>query len=359
MKVPFNDLKAQWQPLMTPIKQDIENIIDNTNFISAEIVENFENKLKKLHNVDNAIGVSDGTAALYLLLKAYDIGAGDEVIFPANTFIATAFAISMTGATPIPCDVDKSGLICAESINTRITKATKAVVAVHLFGCAVDLTGIKELITKNNILLFEDGAQSIANEFADMGKTTNGASISFYPGKNLGAFGQAGGILINDEKITNKIRSIANQGQIKKYIHKYKGGNFRLDAIQAVALNYGIDNIIEWTKSRQKIGKMYNKLLPKELLFIPENKNVYHIYPVVLPKNINRDNLIDKLNNCQVFTSIHYPVPVHKTEAYSELIHYKCENSEYLCDRILSLPIFTTMTEEQINYVVEQLLNNM
>lgn len=352
MKVPFNDLRNQWLEFLPSIKNDMNSIIDSANFMDGKPITAFESKLSKLHNVNNAIGVSDGTAALYLLLRGYDIGPGDEVILPTNTFIATAFAISMTGATPVPCDVELNGLISARTIKERMTAATKAVVVVHLFGCAVDLTEIKDVI--GDVLLFEDAAQSIGNAHADMGKTTHGASISFYPGKNLGAFGQAGGILISDDTIAHKIRCILNQGQTKKYIHKYKGGNFRLDALQAIALTYGIDAILSWNDKRKSIAAIYNNNLLDSVKLSMLN-SIYHIYPVILPETIDRDALILKLELAGIGVGIHYPIPVHKTDAYKELERFECKNAEFLCDRLLSLPIFTSMTEEQAKYVVDVL----
>lgn len=356
MKVPFNNLQAQWASLLPAIKNDMNAVIDSANFMDSKPITGFENKLKQLHGVKNAVGVSDGTAALYLLLRGYDVGPGDEVIFPANTFIATAFAISMTGAIPVPCDVELNGLISARTVKERMTAATKAVIAVHLFGCAADLTEIKEVI--GNTLLFEDAAQSIGNAYADMGKTTHGASISFYPGKNLGAFGQAGGVLVGDDAIAHKIRCIINQGQTKKYIHRYKGGNFRLDSLQAIALSYGIDNILDWNNKRIAIAAVYNELLPDSVKLSMVN-TVYHIYPIVVPKEIDRTVLGEKLETAGVSTGIHYPIPVHKTEAYQELQHFECKNADFLCDRILSLPMFTSMTEEQARYVVDVLKENL
>lgn len=351
MKVPFNDLRAQWSELLPSIKSDMNAVIDSANFMDNKPIATFEEKLVQLHGAKNAIGVSDGTAALYLLLRGYDIGPGDEVIFPANTFIATAFAISMTGATPVPCDVELDGLISARTIKERMTAATKAVVVVHLFGCAVDLTEIK---TIGDILIFEDAAQSIGNAHADMGKTTHGASISFYPGKNLGAFGQAGGILVSDDSIAHKIRCILNQGQTRKYIHKYKGGNFRLDSLQAIVLNYGIDNILSWNDKRRTIAAVYDKNLPDSIK-LPMLNTVYHIYPIILPNEIDRDKLIAKLESAGIGVGIHYPIPVHRAEAYKELEKFQCPHAEYLCDRLLSLPMFTSMTEEQAKYVTDTL----
>lgn len=354
MKILFNDLKSQWAKHLDAIKADMGAIINTCNFMDSRPITMFEEKLARLHSVSHAIGVSDGTAALYLLLRGYDIGPGDEVIFPANTFIATAFAISMTGATPVPCDVDLDGLIDVKSIKERITNKTKAVVVVHLFGCAVDLTQIRAAI--GDLLLFEDAAQSIGNTHADMGKTSAGASISFYPGKNLGAFGQAGGILLNRADIADKIRCILNQGQVAKYMHKYKGGNFRLDALQAIPLTYGIDSIVDWNNARIRIGEKYNSLL-SEVFRLNLRNSVYHIYPIILSNSMERNEVVRELDAVGVSTSIHYPIPVHKTEAYSELSHFECKNAEHLCDRILSLPMFTSMTDEQVEYVVKCVYN--
>lgn len=357
MKIPFNDLKAQWQDLIPQIKNDIINVIDNTNFISEKIDADFGTKLAKLHSVNNGIGCSDGTAALYLLLKSHEIGVGDEVIFPANTFIATAFAISMTGATPIPCDVEMNGLISSGKIKEKITDKTAAIVVVHLFGCAVNILPIIELAKDEGVLIFEDAAQVIANKEASMGKDTCGASISFYPGKNLGAFGQAGGILTNNDEMATKIKCLRNQGQVEKYIHKYKGGNFRLDTIQAIVLNYGLDKIEEWNNKRKAAGKLYRELIPAELLMsFDPNKTIEHIFPVVLPEHLNRDKVMEEMGKVGVSTAIHYPIPVHKTEAYKELNHIILPNCEYLCSRIVSLPMFVNITEEQIRYVSKILL---
>jgi dTDP-4-amino-4,6-dideoxygalactose transaminase len=357
MKVQFNDLQKQWRPIVKHIKRDIAQVIDNTSFIDHPSILQFENKLKKLHNRDNAIGCSSGTNALYLLLRGYDIGYGDEIIFPSNTFIATAFAISMTGATPIPCDVGMDGLINIDSIKERITKKTKAIIVVHLFGCAVELNDITKLALEKNLLVFEDSAQVIGNKYIALPEITCGSSISFYPGKNLGAFGQAGAVVLNNDNIAKKIRCVLNQGQVARNIHEYKGGNFRLDAIQAIPLNYGIDKIVKWNEHRQWAASIYNSLLPSELLmkYLPE-RSIYHIYPIILPSKIDRTETIKKLNDVGIASSIHYPIPVHKTGAYKELSHFECPNVEYLCDRMLSLPMFAAITEKQIKYVVKCLL---
>src|SRR4030066_508634 len=264
MEVPFLDLKVQYKTIKNEIDTAIQNVLDNTAFILGPSVAEFEKEFAKIHNVKYCLGTSSGTDGNHLALWSLDIGAGDEVIIPANTFIATAWGATLCGATPVFVDCHpKSYNIDPGEVERVITKKTKAIVAVHLYGQPADMDALKKITEVYNIHLVEDAAQAHLAEYK--GKKVGGhsevTSFSFYPGKNLGAYGEAGAVVTNDERIAQKIKKLREHGQLKKYYHESFGHNYRMEGIQGAVLGVKLKYIDKWTNERRKVASRYRELL--------------------------------------------------------------------------------------------------
>jgi dTDP-4-amino-4,6-dideoxygalactose transaminase len=355
-KIPFVDLKAQYSEIKEEVNIAINNILDNTSFIMGKPVEEFENAFAAYCNAKNCIGVSSGTSALYIALKAIGIKEGDEVIVPSHTFIATAEAALELNAKVIFAEVDKETFtIDPNSIKEKITNNTKAIIPVHLYGQPCNMDPIIEIAKEHNLTIIEDCAQSHGAEYK--GKKVPISTVgcfSFYPGKNLGAYGDAGAIVTNDEEIAEKARMLINHGRKKgdKYIHTILGTNHRIDALQAAILNVKLKHIDSWNEKRRNNAKIYNNLL-KDTLPIPKEeeyaKHVYHLYVI---KAKNRDKLRDFLKEKGISSGIHYPIPLHLQPALKDTEN-NLNITEDICKNIVSLPMFPELTEEQINYIAE------
>jgi len=360
MKVPFLDLKAQWKDILPSIKNDMSAVMDSCAFIGGPHLDSFEEKLAKLHHKKHAIGVSSGTDALYLILKAMDIGPGDEVLVPGNSFIASAFAVSQVGATPVFCDVyPHTYLLDINDAEKKVTDKTVAVMPVHLYGQSVSEDELAVFAVDHDLKIIEDAAQAICNKKVGFSKA---AAFSFYPGKNLGAFGEAGAVITSDDELAEKIRMLVNQGQSKKYIHNCKGGNYRLDALQAVVLNHGVDCINEWTSRRQAAAKIYDALLPTEMTpkVQEDADHVYHLYELNLRVRGRQAAFVAFMKDKGIACGLHYPKPIHMQTAYGftdkATLHLESKNLpvvENLAVKLVSLPIFPTMSMWQINYVAK------
>ena len=362
MEVPFLDLKAQLPQIREEIEERFSRIIDNTAFVCGREVKEFEETFARLHETKYAVGLSSGTDGNHLALLCCEIGQGDEVILPANTFIATAEGVSHSGATPVFVDVDeKTFNIDVNKIEERITSRTKAINPVHLFGQPADLKPIREIAEKYNILVIEDASQSHLAEYEEkrVGGISEVTSWSFYPGKNLGAWGEAGAITTNNEEIYLKARKMRDHGSDRKYYHDLIGFNYRMSEIQAAVLNVKMKYIEEWTEKRRKNAELYNQLLadidqvitPKELDHV---KHVYHLYVIRVK---NRDELQQYLKEKGIHTGLHYPIPLHLTQAYAYLGYKRGEFpvAEKLADEILSLPMYSELRSEQIEYVCRKI----
>jgi len=364
MKVPFLDLKAQYEPIRKEITAEINRVIDNTAFAGGLFVEKFESKLSEFSHTNFAAGVSSGTAALWLSLYGLGIGKGDEVITVSNTFIATVEAITFCGATPVFVDIDeKTYTMNPDLIETAITPKTKAIIPVHLFGQMCDMDPIMEIAQKNNLLVIEDACQAHGVKYKGKpaGSIGDAGCFSFYPGKNLGAFGEAGAVVTNNKELYESIKKIRDHGQSQKYIHSIIGWNDRMDGIQGAILSVNMKYLVKWNDLRNQHAAFYNSLLAD----IPEVKipviadysnHNFHLYVVRLN---NRDEVIEKLKEKEIFCGIHYPIPVHLTEAYSYLGYGQgsLPITEKYANQILSLPMHPSLTEEQINYVCAELKN--
>jgi dTDP-4-amino-4,6-dideoxygalactose transaminase len=364
MKVPFLDLKAQLPQIRNEIEERFSRIVDNTAFVCGEEVQEFEEKFAELHDVKYTAGLSSGTDGNHLALLCGGIGKEDEVIVPVYTFIATAEATSYTGAIPVFVDVDdKTFNIDVNSIEEKITSRTKAINPVHLFGQPSDLDRVKEIADKHDLLVIEDSAQAHCAEYR--GKRVGGigyaASWSFYPGKNLGAWGEAGALTTSDEEVYRKARMLRDHGSEKKYYHDCVGFNYRMSEFQAAVLNVKMKYIEEWTEKRRLHAYRYNQRLKEiDSVITPSVldgvRHVYHLY-VIRAKE--RDKLQAYLKENGIGTGLHYPFPLHFTNAYSYLGYKEgaFPVAEKIAGEVLSLPMYAELTEEQIDYVCEKIRN--
>jgi len=361
MKVPFVDLKRQYSSIKPEIDAAIQDVLDNTAFIMGENVKNFESNFAKFCGVKHAIGVSSGTSALHLALLGAGIKPGDEVITVPNTFIATAEAISHVGAKPVFVDIDKETYtINVSKIKDKITEKTKAVIPVHLYGQMVEMDDLMELAQDNNLKIIEDSAQAHGAEYKcrKAGTIANSGCFSFYPGKNLGAYGDAGMVTTNDDEIAENVKILRDHGRSDKYEHKIIGFNHRIDALQAAILNVKLKYLNGWTDARRKNAKLYNELLSNVDVVTPVekeySKHVYHLYVIRTKK---RDELQKYLKTHGIATGVHYPIPLHLQPAYSHLDYKEGDFTvtEEYSGEILSLPMFGELTEEEIGYVVEKI----
>lgn len=358
MKVPRVDLKPQEEPLRNEIISRITEVIDSYNLIVGKNVEELEKKAAEYIGVPDSIGVSSGTDALYLALKALDIGKGDEVITPPFTMAANVEAILFCGAKPVFADVNKETFnIMPTEIKKKITQKTKAILPVHLFGCPAEMGKIMNIAEKNKLFVVEDCAQSFGADIKGKkcGSFGNLSATSFYPTKNLGCYGDGGMVFVNDTAYAGKIRMLRFHGQEKQYIHKYVGGTMRLDEIQAAVILPKLKLIDDWNNRRKEAAARYRELLRdvKEvtLPIVPEGTNhIFHLYTIKAGK---RSELEKFLADNGVGATINYPKPLHLQEAYSHLGCRKGDypNAEYLCEHSISIPMFVGITREQQEYV--------
>lgn len=357
MNIPFVDLRAQYLAHRTEIDAAIAGVIQETAFIGGEAVARFETAFATSYGVKHCVSVGNGTDAIYIALKMMNIGPGDEVITVANSWISTSEAVSQTGARPVFVDVDDYYTINVDLIEAAITPHTKCIIPVHLYGQAASMTSIVSLCKKYNLRLMEDCAQAHYAEWKGqrVGTFGDAATFSFYPGKNLGAYGDAGAILTNDDALAEKMRMYANHGALKKHTHLMEGINSRLDGIQAAILSAKLPHIHAWTRQRQAVAAMYDKALSSiggvSLPGIRDgSSHVYHLYVIQVD---NRAELVKRLGDRGVQTAVHYPVALPLMPAYeylggnAALFPSAARNQ----DRILSLPIYPELTSEMVRYV--------
>lgn len=360
MEIPFVDLKAQYASIKEEIDQAISAVISSSAFIGGPFVKAFESAFAAFCGAKHCIGVGNGTDAIFLVLKAMGIGRGDEVITAANSFIATSEAITMTGARVVFVDIDpRTFNIDPTKIENKITKKTKAIVPVHLYGQPAEMDPILEIARKHELKVLEDAAQAHGATYKGrrVGTLGDAACFSFYPGKNLGAYGDGGAIVTSDEELAIKARMLANHGRVDKYDHKIEGVNSRLDGLQAAILNAKLPHLPAWTESRRKNAYLYNELLTGvPSLEIPvdsaDMRAVYHLY-VVRVKNGMRSQLQQHLKNQGVSTGIHYPIALPALSAYSWLNHRDVDFPAAISAsrEILSLPMFPELSRTKIEFV--------
>jgi len=359
INVPFVDLKVQYQSLKSEIDAAIQSVIDNTAFIGGKYVEAFEQSYAKKYGVKHCISCANGTDAIYIALKALGIGPGDEVITVANSWISTSETITQAGAKPVFVDIDEYFHIDPTKIEEKITKKTKAVIPVHLYGQPAAIDTIKRICDAHGLPLLEDCAQSHFATFGGRYAGTFGlaGTFSYYPGKNLGAYGDAGSLITNDDDFARKARLFANHGSLQKHVHEIEGINSRLDALQAAILSVKLNHIDDWNKARHAHGLKYNSLLSG----VPTVKcprlrdNAFHIFHVYSLRAPRRDELANYLKSKGVSTGIHYPTALPFMPAYNYLRHepsdfpvaYECQGE------ILSLPMYPELSDGQIEYVAQ------
>ncbi|MBD0370343.1 MAG: DegT/DnrJ/EryC1/StrS family aminotransferase [Pyrinomonadaceae bacterium] len=362
--IPFVDLQAQYRAIKDEIDAAVARVLSNASFVLGREVGAFEESFADYLGVKYCVGVSNGTAAIQLALTACGIGAGDEVIVPANTFFATAEAVSTAGAKPVFVDADSvSYTIDASKIEEAITPATRAIIPVHLYGQAADLDALMEIARRHNLLVIEDAAQAHGALYKGrrVGTFGHAATFSFYPGKNLGAYGEGGAVVTNTEEVARRLRLLRDHGSERKYHHEIIGYNFRLEGIQGAVLSVKLAHLDSWNALRREHAALYNKLLSGTGLVLPKEMNyarhVYHLYVV---QAADRDALQADLNKAGVQTGIHYPVPIHLQPAYAFLGHAKGSfpETERQAVRVLSLPMFPELTDEQIKAVAEAVHNS-
>jgi len=359
MEVKFLDLEAAYLELKSEIDKAVKKVLKSGWYILGENVEAFEEEFANYCGVKYCIGVGCGLDALELILRAYNIGVGDEVIVPSNTYIATVLAVSNVGATPVFVEPDEETYnIDPEKIEEKITKKTKAIIAVHLYGQCADIIKIKSTCKKYDLILIEDAAQAHGAEHfgKKAGSLGDAAGFSFYPGKNLGALGDGGAVTTNDKTIAEYVRIARNYGSEKKYYNSIKGVNSRLDEIQAAVLRVKLKYLDEWNKRRNKFAHLYIKNLSKNFqhISLPKilsgNRHVWHLFVIRIKE---REKLINYLNKKSIGWLIHYPVSPYNQVAYKEMNHLNKEFSltNRSVNEILSLPMGPHLKEEELKYV--------
>lgn len=355
--IKFLDLKKINNRYREEIDSRIKNILDKGWYLQGEENENFTKNFANFCGTKFALGVANGLDALNLIIKAYGFGNGDEIIVPANTYIATILAISETGCIPILVEPDiKTYNINPDSIEEKITSKTKAIMVVHLYGQAVQMEKIWKIAKKYNLKIIEDSAQAHGAIYQEnrTGNLGDASGFSFYPGKNLGCIGDGGAVTTNDEELFNKIKAIANYGSDRKYHHIYKGVNSRLDEIQAAVLDIKLKHLDSDNNKRREISKYYRENIKNSKIILPETydekSHVWHIFAV---RTQNRDEFQKYLTEKGIQTIIHYPTPPHKQGAYKEWNNLSFPITEEIHNTILSLPISPVMTDSEIEKVVE------
>jgi len=360
MPVPFVDLHAQHAPLREAIEREVHDLIARGDFIMGAAVERFETEYAAYIGTRHAIGVGTGLSAIELALRAFDVGSGDEVITPANTFIATVLAIMAVGATPVFVDIDAETYgMSAGATAAAVTSRTKAIVPVHLYGQPVDLDAVTAVARRYNLVVIEDAAQAHGARYKGKraGSFGHAAAFSFYPSKNLGALGDGGMITTSDDRAAAKLRLLHNYGQRVKYDHVIPG-NSRLDTLQAAVLSIKLPHLDRWNASRCEHANAYAARLGEHVITpitAPEVEHIYHLYVI---QTDDREALERRLKARQVHTGIHYPVPAHLQEACASL-KYEAGDfpvTEAAAPRILSLPMFAELTEAQIDYVCDAVI---
>ncbi|MDD5627247.1 MAG: DegT/DnrJ/EryC1/StrS family aminotransferase [Patescibacteria group bacterium] len=360
-QIDFVNLKRQYQAIRSEIDHAIREVLNTASFIGGEKIQTFEKEFAKYCGAKYCVTVNSGTDALKFICQALNIQEGDEVLVPVNTFIATALAVSMTGAKPVFVDCDEDSYnIDTNSIEPKITSKTKAIIAVHLYGQPAEMDEILKVARKYKLPVIEDACQAHGAIYKNkkVGNFGIAAAFSFYPGKNLGAYGDGGAVVTNNLKMAEKIKRLREYGQKEKYVHWEKGTNSRLDALQAAILAVKLKYLDEWNKKRREAAAYYIeqlKDLPIKLPMIEKNhKHVFHLF--VIETDL-RNEMMEFLQERGVFCGIHYPLPIHLQKAYKELGYKKGDFpiAEKLSKRILSLPMYAELKKQEIDYLKVEL----
>lgn len=361
MKIPFVDLKAQYQTIKDDVNIGLQGVLQRCDFILGQDVEAFEVEFADYCEADYAVGVDSGYSALELILRAYDIGPGDEVITAANTFIATALAITNTGAKPVLVDIDPATYnLDPTQLEAALTPATRALMPVHLYGQTADMDPIMHIAQQHGLRVIEDAAQAHGARYKGKraGSLGDAAAFSFYPGKNLGAYGDGGAIVTDDAQLAERIRMLRDLGMRVKYHHEIKGFNHRLDTMQAAVLRVKLRHLDDWNAARRQVAQQYDDRLadsPIVTPFAPDwADHIYHLYVI---RTENRDALQKYLNQAGIASGLHYPIPLHLQPAYQELGYQEGDFpvTEQYAKEILSLPIYPELTSAAVDYVAHSI----
>ena len=362
MNVPFLDLKIQYKSIKQEIDPAIQAVLDSTSFVLGKSVADFEDAFKREHNVSHCFALSSGTAGNHMALWGLGVGPGDEVIIPANTFVATAWGATLCGATPVFADCDaQSYNLNPSAVEELITSRTKAIVAVHLYGQAADIDPLTDIARRHNLFLVEDCAQAHFAEYKGkrVGGLSHASSFSFYPGKNLGAYGEGGAVATNNSSLARVFRMIRDHGAERKYFHEIPGHNYRMDGIQGAVLGVKLRHLADWTEARRRVALRYNErlgdipdvVIPLEM---PYAKHVFHLYVIATPE---RDRMQAFLQTKGIGTGLHYPVPLHLQKVFEPL--HRGPGSfpvaEKLAKEALSLPMYPELANDQIDYVCDSI----
>jgi len=355
----FFDLKKQYKLLKDEISEEFVKVCESAEFSGGTYVSKFENNFAKYCNIEFASGLNSGTSALHLAMILLNIRDDDEVIVPANSFIATAWAPSYVNAKPVFADCDPyTWNIDINDVRNKITKKTKAIIGVHLYGQPFDVDSLKKVADEYNIFLVEDCAQAVGSKYkgVKLGGFGEAGCFSFYPGKNLGAYGDAGAILTNNNEYDTRIKSLRNHGGIKRYYHDEIGFNMRMSGIQAAILDLKLKYLDGWNKQRRNIAKIYQDNINNskiKMQFQPEwAESNYHLFVITTDK---RDKLMNYLSDNNIYCGLHYPVPCHLQKAFKYLGYEEgsLPNSEYLAKHCISLPMYPELCTEDLEKVLD------
>lgn len=358
LQVPLVDLGAQYQTIEGEIQDAIAKVLQSRDFILGREVNLFEEEFAAYCSVGHAVGVDSGTSALELALRAFHIGPGAEVITVANTFIASALAISHAGATPVLVDVDpQTQTLDVSELERAVTSRTRAVIPVHLFGQPADMDPILETARRHNLVVIEDACQAHGARYKGkrVGSFGHAAAFSFYPGKNLGAYGDAGAVVTNEPQVARLLKMLRNYGQHEKYHHLSRGYNHRLDTLQAAVLRVKLKYLDGWNRARRELADLYQRKLSGTFTVTPTEasyaESVWHLYVI---RVLKRDALSTYLSKRGIGVGIHYPIPIHLQPAYGDCGYKRGDFpvAESLADKILSLPMYPELTNEMIESVV-------
>jgi len=361
MKVPLLDLKRQYQSIKNEIDGAVQKVLEGTQFIMGPEVKVFEENIVKYCGTKYAIGVASGTDALLLSLRACGVGSGDEVIIPTFTFFATAGVVSRLGATPVFVDIDPDTYnIDPQLIEKKITRNTKAIIPVHLFGQCADMDPILEIAQKHNLKVVEDAAQAIGARYKGKKAGSRGdlGCFSFFPSKNLGGAGDGGMVVTHDESLADLVRKLRVHGATQKYYHSIVGYNSRLDTLQAAILDVKLRYLDQWSAKRNEKAKVYDQAFKDLDIVTPKvekfNNHIYHQYTIAVK---NRDGLKEHLTKNQIGWAVYYPLPLHLQECYKSLGHRQGDLpvSERKANEVISLPIFPELTTQEQEFVIESI----
>lgn len=362
MKVNFLDLKKQYLSIKEDIDKAIADVFEQTAFAGGPFVEKFEENFARAHQAKHCIAVNNGTSALHALLMALEIGPRDEVIVPANTFFATPQSVSLAGATPIFVDCEEAYYnLDPTKVEAAITSKTKAIFAVHLYGQPAAMDELKAIADKHNLLLLEDCAQAHLAQYHGqfVGTIGKAGCFSFYPGKNLGAYGEGGAILTNDNALAARLKKLRNHGSEIKYQHEFVGHNYRMSGLQGAILDVKLKHLSDWTDKRIENARRYKENLEglTSIVLPAQAENLKHVYHLYIIQTKEREKLTNFLQENGIYTGLHYPIPCHLQEAYNSLDYRDGDFpvGERLSKRILSLPMSEQLTTEEVDYVCDKI----